>query len=545
MLAVLAALLAWILALVGWGTAARRLFVRDVLPDGDEASLAVTGFLGLLVLSVAGAVLHFFMPVGTVSSGVTAALGLVLFGRFGRPLTRSLAPLDVAAFAVLLLSLSVLASGPVRLHDTGLYHQPALSWFAAGPLPIGLANLHRRFGLNSAWFPAAAFLGLPGIEGSGASVAAPLVLFFFGSAALRALRTCVTGRPDVSRLLLAAGVVPLVILALNEGVPSLSTDLPAAALTILAAHLLLRSPGSPAERGAAVALAFFAVTVKLSALVIFAGTLLVARTFSWGLAGVAVVWGMRGIALSGYLLYPLAMTRLPFFSWTAPGAFARDEIAWARSWARLPGARPEEVLAGWSWLGPWLRQTVPRLSVLPLLLLLASGLVAAWLAARRPPAGGGVSARGPIRAVALIALVSTAYWFVTAPDPRFGFGALFVVAALPLASALPRLGWQSLSVGRRTALLGLAFGACACAGLAFFVAGPGLRANALVPAASPRPVLDARRTAAGETVFVPAADDRCWTAPVPCTPYFREDLVVRRDSAGRIRGFSLPVPVTQ
>jgi len=545
MIAVAVALVLWIPALLGLGSAARRLFVGDALPDGDEASLAVTGFLGLLALSVAGTALHFFAPVGSAASGVAVALGLVFLGRFGRSLTRNLVPLDVAVFGALLLALSVLASGPVRLHDTGLYHQPALSWFPAGPLPVGLANLHRRFGLNTAWFPAAAFLGLPGIEGSSAPVASALVLFFFGTAVFRGLKSCVAGTPDASRLLLGLGALPLVVLALNEGVPSLSTDLPAAALTILSAHFLLRSPGTPSERGAAVVLAFFAVLVKLSALVFFVGTLLVTRTFAWGLAGAAAIWGARGVALSGYLLYPFAMTRLTFLPWAAPEGLARDEIAWARSWARLPGVRPEDVLAGWGWLGPWIRQTGTRLSVLALLILLVSGLVALWLAARRPPPAGGESRRRRIRAVALIAILSTAYWFVSAPDPRFGFGALYVLAALPLASALPRLGWRSLSVGRRAALLGLAFGACAAAGLAFLIAGPGLRANALVPAASPRPALGVLRTSAGETIFVPAADDRCWAAPVPCTPYFREDLVVRRDSAGRIRGFSLPVPVTQ
>jgi hypothetical protein len=545
LLAVLAALLVWIPALLGWGTAARRLFAPAALPDSDETALAVPGFLGLLALSTAGAALHFVVPVGTAASAAAAGIGLVLFAASGRPLIGALSRFDVALLAALLLGLSVLAAGPIRLHDTGLYHLPAVAWFPAGPLPLGLANLHRRFGFDSAWFPAAAFLGLPGIEGSSASVASPLVLFFFGSAVLRSFRTCIAGRPDGSRLLLALGAIPLVILALNEGVPSLSTDLPSTALTILAAHLLLRTPGSPAERGAAVALALYAATVKLSALVFFAGTLLLARTFAWGLAGAAVVWCARGVALSGYLLYPFAASRLGFLWWTLPPRLAEGEIAWARSWARQPGRRPEVVLASWDWFAPWLKGTVLRLSVMPLEALLAVGLVSLALAMRRPPDPGAAGSARRAAAVALIVGSSTVYWFLGAPDPRFGYGALFVLSALPLAAALPRLGWPRWSVGARTALAGLMGAGLAAAGLAFYLGGPGLRAGTLVPAPLPRPVVTPHRTSAGETVRKPDGDDRCWATPVPCTPYFSESLVVSRDAAGRIRGFSYPASLPQ
>jgi hypothetical protein len=545
MLAVLAGLLVWIPALLGWGTAARRLAGIGALPDSDEASLAVTGFLGLLVLSVEGAALHFFVPVGMPASGAAAALGLVLFARAGRSAFGPAGRVDVVLLAALLLSLSALASGPVRLHDTGLYHLPAVSWFSAGPLPLGLANLHRRFGLNSAWFPAAAILGFPAIGLGSSSIASPLVLFFFGSAVLRSVKTCVSGRPDASRVLLALGALPLVTFALNESVPSLSTDLPAAALTILAAHLLLRFPGSRAERGSAVALAFFAVTVKLSALVFFAGTLLVARTFSWGLAGAAAVWGARGIALSGYVFYPLAATRLPFLWWAVPPSLARGEVEWARSWARQPGGRPDAVLASWDWLVPWLKGTLLRLSTMPLLALLVAGLAAAWLASRRPgPPEGSGSGRQTL-GVALIALTSSVYWFLGAPDPRFGYGALFVLAALPLAVSVPRFGREGGSVRARAAVATLMGASLAAAGLAFLLGGPGLHLRGLVPAALPRPEVTPRRTSAGEIVRVPDGDDRCWATPVPCTPYFRASLAVSRDAAGRIRGFSFPGPDPQ
>ena len=67
------------------------------------------------------------------------------------------------------------------------------------------------------------------------------------------------------------------------------------------------------------ALAFFAVTVKLSAAVFFLAVLLVARAFPVALLLPAVAWVSRGIALSGYLLYPSIATRIGFLSMGGAG----------------------------------------------------------------------------------------------------------------------------------------------------------------------------------------------------------------------------------
>jgi hypothetical protein len=45
-----------------------------------------------------------------------------------------------------------------------------------------------------------------------------------------------------------------------------------------------------------------------------------------------------------------------------------------------------------------------------------------------------------------------------------------------------------------------------------------------------------RRTLSGLTVNVPTGDDRCWDAPLPCTPYFDETLRLR-DAGDMRRGF--------
>ncbi len=537
MLVVLAGLLVWVPALLGWGSLVLPGLLGGRLREDDDVGFALRGFAGLGVLGTVGAALNLLTGLGPLLALAAALVGLVLFARDVKGATGAVTRGDALALAGLALLVAFVGSGPIRLYDTGLYHFSVVEWSVAGPIPAGLANLHRRYGLNSLWFPAASLLELPLLAKRSAWLVSSLTLVFFGSAVWRGARKAVAGTADASGALLALGVLPLAVFASNEWLPSLSTDLPAASLTILASALLLREPCGRTERRAAVVLAFFAVTVKLSAAVFFLAVLLVARAFPVALLLPAVAWVSRGIALSGYLLYPSIATRIGFLSWAVPAATAREEIDWARSWARLPGRPLAETLVGNAWLSEWARTNATRLSILPLLLLLFAGLAALVLARRRRSP----MARGRTAGVFLAAAASTLFWFFSAPDPRFGYGALFVLSALPLAVTLPSFGLGDVSLRIRTITAGLVAAGVALAGLAFVITGSGVRPSALVPPGVPRPVVKELRTLEGESVFVPAGDG-CWDAPRPCTPYFNPRLVVDRDLRGRPRVFSFPPP---
>jgi hypothetical protein len=539
MLLVLAGLAVWVPALLGWGSLVLPGLLGGRLREDDDAGLALRGFAGLGVLGTAGAALNLLTGLGPLPASAAALIGLALFARDVKGATGTVTRGDALAFAGLVLLVAVVASGPIRLHDTGLYHLPAVGWTTAGPIPAGLANLHRRLGLNSLWFPAASLLELPLLGGRGAWLVSSLALVFFGSAVWKGAKSAAVGTGDAAGVVLALGAIPMFFVAITKGLPSLSTDLPVTVLTILSAQFLLRTPTTPVDRRAAVALAALAALVKLSAAVWFAMLLVAVRVVPAALALPAAAWAVRGIALSGYLVYPALWTRIPFLPWAVPLGVARDEIDWARSWGRLPGRHPAEVLSGWGWLGPWARVNAMRLSVLFLMGLLALGVVALVLARRH-----GVRRSAPVgaRAVAAAAIASTLFWFLAAPDIRFGYGALFVLAALPLALALPETSVATWAIRLRSQIA-FAAGVALLAFSAFLLRREGeWRPAAFVPPAPPRPVLEEQRTGDGETVRIPVADDRCWDAPRPCTPYFDPALVIERDAAGRPRVFWLPPP---
>ena len=299
MIALFAALIVLVVALLGWGGVAVERALGERPPADDEARLALEGFSGVFVLSVAGTVLHVLSPLGPGWATAFAAAGIALF------VARRLAGVsgrDVLAGGVLLAALAALSAAPVRLYDTGLYHLPAVRWLSEYPVVFGLANLHQRLGTNSSLFPAAALLELPGLRGLSPQLAAVLVLFFFSTAVARAIRACLRGAPTPSRLLLALGAWPAVLAAADDSVPSLSTDLPVTLLTILSAALLLRSGSAEGrfEKRAALALAALAVSVKLSAAGWFLGCLLVARMLPPAIIPVPCLAGFNRIFAAPY-----------------------------------------------------------------------------------------------------------------------------------------------------------------------------------------------------------------------------------------------------
>ena len=46
----------------------------------------------------------------------------------------------------------------------------------------------------------------------------------------------------------------------------------------------------------------------------------------------------------------------------------------------------------------------------------------------------------------------------------------------------------------------------------------------------PRALVQAKETSPGLTVYVPVGDDKCWDAPLPCTPRYNAGLRLRRSN---------------
>jgi hypothetical protein len=247
-------------------------------------------------------------------------------------------------------------------------------------------------------------------------------------------------------------------------------------------------------------------------------------------------WLVRGIILSGYPLFP--SPALPFdVDWRVPLDHTRATHAWVVQYARDATIRPDALAAGFDWVPRWFRSLPaagPAKSLFPLLLALAALALRLTHTRSRPLFPG----RSNLFFLALS--LAAAFWFLTAPAPRFGAHILWlfaggllscVVIANPtpptararLLLLLGVLAWIIPTIGIRTVVVFRAQGAIA-AGRTLFI-GPGAD-HGLHPTPTQEHTL--RRTTSGDEVWVPVDSDMSWDGPLPMTPFFSPNLQWRK-----------------
>jgi hypothetical protein len=445
--------------------------------------------------------------------------------------------------AVAVAWLAHLALDINRNYDTGLYHAAAVKWTATYPAVKGLANLHGRLGFNSAYYLYAAMLETgPFFQrahhaANGLLLAVLLLQSLFCLVRLAEARDRTTRPGDLFHALLLG---PILLRAFGRNLCSLSPDLAVFALGIVASGRLLRALTEPALNGghgrwrlwALALIGCVGITVKTSLAPL--GVLAPAVAFGvWscrghssgrghGLRMLAVAaaialavlgpWAARGIVLSGYPLYPLALGGADV-AWRVPRSLAMSEANWIKSWARRPGAAWTEVLGTWTWFRPWLRG-LPADVVRAGLLVSSVGAAAGvyrLLAGRR--AGARFPKAWPFLVPAAGSLI---FWFFTAPDPRFAGAAWWVLAVGTVV--LVAVEWNLPSGRLRW------FDAALCGAVFLYAFQPNglwFRDGRFEPLPAGR--YRTKLTDGGVAVNV-SLTGQCWNAPLPSTPVFRPGL---------------------
>lgn len=531
--------------------------------DAGERPLFDALWLGLgLVLGLLSA-WHLLLPVDGRTVIFLGAFSVACW-LAARPRRLAAPGARVGAIAFLLvLAAAVRALGPLAHFDTGLYHLQAVEWTRSFASVPGLGNLHGRLAFGSSFTLLAALFDAAGDVARGAIGSSLLptdlegwrlangwivtaALLHTSWAVLQVFRGTAAGRRLPLRFLAFGLCLPLGRLG-GLLVPSLSTDLPAEILGYLAVYYLLEvldAAGGSRRALLAVLLvvAGGGASVKLSLLPLVSAASVLGLwkvTRADGTRSLAVPsalalistlpWLGRNVVLSGHLLYPVAATALPL-PWALPRPLVLSEARWIEALART--RRPLhwlEVEESWRWLGDAWRALDGRFL-----------FVAAWclvaLAAVYVRKTGRTRRPIPPLVVFLPPLAALGSWAATAPDPRFVHAPLVALAALLALRALPG----------RPAVVGLV-AILAVGWTALPLLGDG---GADMEPSCPVPTSEwqLRVTDDGTEVHVvpgPATvrnDFACWSAPLPCTPFFRPSLQRRGPSLGH--GFVLSHDLT-
>jgi hypothetical protein len=516
--------------LLGWGLLAvwllRRAGLRGALGAFSTSWLGFAGLLGFLQLC------SFVLPIARLVLVLSIAPALAGFVLQRAAVARWLAtlrarerrPLVVAACASLLSSLVVawIACNVTVTYDTGLYHLPMVNWIAEYPVVPGLANLHLRFGYNSSIHVFGAYVDAFW-EGTAVHVMNSFLVAMLLAHWCTEILTARGPRARV-RQVFCLLTLPFFLAELwKTDVQSLSSDVP---LAVFCAVLVLEllSLDVRAGRRLLLPLAYVtsvgavAVATKLGggsmfAVVVVLAIFLVWRDVSWRTRAAVFAlpalvvggWMLRGVVLSGWLVFPvLGRIGLP---WSVRPKIAEAHLLEIQSWARIFGKGPDEVFAHgfWGWFPTWFESFR---GTRELALVIGSAILGLWR-----------TATAPLRSAAEYAAVAAcvlglAQWFVGAPQLRYG---AFLFWLLPAALLAPVLARAMRDASTRPFVIAMTLALVYWNG-GFAVQGrlpPGLFDRPPDPHVAPTIRVDA---GPGTTVLFPTDSDQCWNAALSCTP---------------------------
>ena len=433
-------------------------------------------------------------------------------------------------------------------YDTGLYHAQAIRWIESFRTVPGLGNLESRLGLNSAWFlPSAlfsfSFLNLQSFHVLNGFLFLLANLYFLGKLS-RFLRREFTLSNIIS--------IPLIYLSIRlfgSQLSSPGSDLPASLLTWLIFLMALekietgKSDRFDIQTLLIILFSAFDVIVKLSSAPIlllplyFLVRILLTRqkvqpAYLLALCGVIFVpWLARGVILSGYLFFPITMIDLFSPDWKMPSAFVNLNSEWITSWARLHSYDSQLVLSKSyaEWLPIWWGNQLPFDRLLMLGIGIGTTLFVALIGLYLYLNKNNLKRILPYVVLYITGWIGIAYWFIIAPDVRFGYGFLVIslcfIAAPIFLFSLTQMKWTIKPVMYFIILLLMLHQAVGIYKLRDLSKYDG---RWLLPA--DYPTVEVKAFPLGNFIAnTPVDGYQCWYAPLPCTEMNLLDVYMRSD----------------
>ena len=473
MITILVSVLVSAVSVSGWGALLFRLLGASDKPRGTN--LAELGIAGMFLLTVVGTITNFFIPISTWITSLCLVTGIGLAFRY-----RHLLPIQknekstLVSFFLFSILFSFFAYIREYHADTELYHLPTIVWLHTSNTPIGVSNLAAQLGFNTSWFVLASMFWFPALSLTSvfAVDALILTLVFTGLFQVyqQASRNSRGYKASILYSFLSLGFCLTGGISFIKIIGSPNTDIPAAALTIYIFYLALKLNEEKLgtdeyDLGLSLLITscVFAVTIKLSQLPLLAlpcfylGRIYLNRCLpskfiksTLLLVGIfIIVWLIRGVFLSGCLLYPQHATCIQELPWTVPLENAVQQQDAIRAYGIYGKMGINHGLGNWEWLpGWWQRFTahhfvrgMAEFVTLAAVFLVAGYLLQMWASARakqqqRTSAGKYVTGdkHGLYNAAVLYLLFYSffciLFWLLTSPDIRFAYGFLASACAL-------------------------------------------------------------------------------------------------------------------
>ncbi len=470
----------------------------------------------------------------------------------------------VAVVGVILVASAGTARPHIQAYDTLLYHLNWVRWQNTFPVVPGLANLHIRLGTNSAWLLLASLLDNGPLDARSAWVMPGFASVLFCGYLLH--RVLVATRKGICARLTALLLLPYAVARLFAVWPSLYSDDPAQfALAVCVVELIGLAERRFAKEGVkpvprddlavcAVCgyLAFVIKPIAAPTVALISAGLLYAvigqmkRGLSaWRRVVVTLLpvllplgWMLRNAVLTGWLLFPAAVAPLPV-DWAVPRDPAvqshdammqsvRGQKDIIQAWARRRGAlRYHEAIRAplRAWVPDWFAERRGSVELRWLLPMGGAGiLVGLGLVYYRRR-----DCLAPATVLSMLLAIQLTFWFLSAPDLRFGSGLFWIWMAWGLA--LPISLWWERPAFRCLAGIVVAIPVLAFAWDNLMRSGGHIGKSPWWPGRAASLPVTSIVLANGQTppleVNVPVSGDRTGDSELPSTPYPSDHLLAR------------------
>jgi len=437
-------------------------------------------------------------------------------------------------FLLLGVELLIRCSTYTHNHDAQLYYIQSLQWIEQFPVVPGLGNLHGRLAFNISLFLPTALYKIP--TPNGAYYGLPT--YFYLLLLVAAIRGATSALQRKTTTWWSWAYLLVYVCLTQFFRVWISSPAPDCTLAVLLSFIFLRYAKKwqteanrlfDQDTVLLILLVCVAVTIKLSAFPILLLLLPIVWTHYKQLnaqkllaivalsIGVWTPWFLRSVFLSGYLVYPL-----PVFNWLqVDWKVSMDQVQLERSLiinmarhtaATIRQQAPQSALT--MWLPKWWdhNRTNPDVLILLQLVVLSPLLMSwYWYKVKRILPEQGVWAGW------LTAITGSIFWFVAAPDYRFGIGFLLIAGLWPWLSLL------SLRALSRKASMGVAL-LIICWTLQnlrdpFYQVrdwSPMLYTHLVWPAVEPHPATSIE-VVENHAIYIAQIKGACGDTPLPCT----------------------------
>jgi hypothetical protein len=567
------------LSLIGYGRL--LIWTLNLFKIFPNSSFSTSDYslLGIFVVMTLAIVGNFFIPLSNFSGVITLILGVLILILFNKKSNLSfILFIKQNSTSFLIMTLCVvlvmarLETSQIMTYqtyktvyhfDTGLYHMPFLQWIASYPIPIGLANLHGRFGFNSSWlifhsawrFPWIGWSSLPMVEGW----IWTLGLWILGEGLVNSWTKFAHGNRI---LLITLALMFFINFGINPPGSVVSTDHAANIVALLVVVYFLEFLNAIKEQNASkiqrgillmIISSCLAITGKLSMLPIICfpmiGCLMMSKTLTmWRFLIVSltvgviffVLWILRNFLLSGCLVYPVAFTCSDLVSWGVGSQQAIIEKNDVTAWARSPGTDYLKSLDNYNWLTSWFIRLLDNPTIKLVFISLSLSLFLPIFEILKiqyyQEDKERIAKSTDFALIVLIAVLGLLLWFFNGPDPRFSWSFL-ILASVPTTSF-----WLTLfNITKAFDLLTKVFQQKVTYYILIIVimivfTQYSSKLFDLTPW-DKAPNVDFSQKVLpknGQIIYTPLQNNesleiyQCWAIPIPCTPYSNDKLSFKK-----------------